>query len=192
MFLQIELVLQLYMQQHKKIDNTLVAKAPKWRHVHAQHINVCTDIWISSRPGFFLQECIFCWLKLQPLRCMRPLGGSHWYLWSYRKYKVDINGDVEFNNVYFRYLTLLNEQIYLMGSISIPAGKTWAFVGQSRSRKSSVTSSLEKYCDLQVGKLLIDDIKLKEFRNKWSGGNLVLSAKNLGSLCQPSKIILHT
>lgn len=116
---------------------------------------------------------------------MRPLG------WSYRKYKVDINGDVEFNNVYFRYLTLLNEQIYLMGSISIPAGKTWAFVGQSRSRKSSVTSSLQKSCDLQVGKLLIDDIKLKEFRNKWSGGNSVLSAKNLGSLCQPSKIILH-
>ncbi|KAL6594655.1 hypothetical protein ACP70R_048393 [Stipagrostis hirtigluma subsp. patula] len=79
----------------------------------------------------------------------------------------DIQGDIEFRDVYFSYPTRPDEQIFRGFCLAIQSGTTVALVGQSGSGKSTVISLIERFYDPQLGQVLIDGVDLKEFQLRW-------------------------
>jgi ATP-binding cassette, subfamily B (MDR/TAP), member 1 len=79
----------------------------------------------------------------------------------------DIQGDIEFRDVYFSYPTRPDEQIFRDFSLAIQSGTTVALVGQSGSGKSTVISLIERFYDPQLGQVLIDGLDVKEFQLRW-------------------------
>jgi ATP-binding cassette subfamily B protein len=65
-----------------------------------------------------------------------------------------VRGDIEFNNVTFRYKN--NSNIFTGFNLKIPAGQKVALVGTSGGGKSTVVKLLLRFYDLQSGKVLID------------------------------------
>ncbi|KAL6864769.1 hypothetical protein ACP4OV_015920 [Aristida adscensionis] len=79
----------------------------------------------------------------------------------------DIQGDIEFRDVYFSYPTRPDEQIFRGFCLAIQSGTTVALVGQSGSGKSTVISLIERFYDPQLGQVLIDGVDLKELQLRW-------------------------
>ncbi|WOL11783.1 hypothetical protein Cni_G20547 [Canna indica] len=86
----------------------------------------------------------------------------------------DIQGDIEFKDVYFSYPARPEEQIFRGFSLCIQKGTTVALVGESGSGKSTVISLIERFYDPQAGEVLIDGINLKEFQLRWIRGKIGL------------------
>lgn len=79
----------------------------------------------------------------------------------------DLEGEIEFQDVYFRYPSRPDVQIFAGFSLHVQRGKTLALVGQSGSGKSTVISLLERFYDPDAGKVLIDGIDLKKYQLRW-------------------------
>lgn len=79
----------------------------------------------------------------------------------------NIKGKISFNDVFFAYN---NKEWVLKGiSFNIKAGQTLALVGETGAGKTSVTNVLNRFYDIQKGKIEIDDksihdIKLESLR----------------------------
>jgi ATP-binding cassette subfamily B protein len=74
-----------------------------------------------------------------------------------------VNGDIEINNVTFRYG---NRHPALENiSISIPKGKKVALVGGSGSGKSTIAKLLLKYYEPEQGDIRINGLKVEEYSN---------------------------
>ena len=78
---------------------------------------------------------------------------------AYRK--QDIQGKIEFKNVWFAY----EGDDYVLRDVSfvIEPGKTVAFVGATGAGKSSILNLIGRYYDIQKGQILIDDVDIKEW-----------------------------
>lgn len=79
----------------------------------------------------------------------------------------EMQGLIEFKDVYFHYPTRPDENIFSGFCLTIAAGETAALVGQSGSGKSTIISLIERFYDPQAGEVLIDNVNLKEFQLKW-------------------------
>lgn len=80
----------------------------------------------------------------------------------------DFNDGIELNNVSFSYE---EETVLKNFTLSIPAGKTVALVGQSGSGKSTIANLLTRFYDIENGSITIDgknikDITLKSLRDQ--------------------------
>ncbi|PHT55715.1 ABC transporter B family member 9, partial [Capsicum baccatum] len=80
---------------------------------------------------------------------------------------ADIDGEIELKDVYFRYPSRLDVQIFSGFSLVVPSGKTVALVGQSGSGRSTIISLLERFYDPEAGDVLLDGINLKKYQLKW-------------------------
>lgn len=67
----------------------------------------------------------------------------------------DINGEIEFQNVNFKYKDSQNPILKNI-NLKIPAGKTLAIVGYTGSGKSTLVSLIPRLYDVTEGKILID------------------------------------
>ncbi len=75
--------------------------------------------------------------------------------------KIDkIKGEIKFENVWFAY----NKNDYVLKDISfkVNPGESVAFVGATGSGKTSIISLLNRFYDIENGKILIDDINIKD------------------------------
>lgn len=73
----------------------------------------------------------------------------------------EIKGDVEFENVWFAY----NEPEYVLKNISLKvnAGDTVALVGATGAGKSSIINLLNRFYDINRGKITVDGTNLQEY-----------------------------
>jgi ABC-type multidrug transport system fused ATPase/permease subunit len=71
-----------------------------------------------------------------------------------------IKGDIQFKNVWFAY----NEGEHVLKNVSfeIKAGETVAIVGHTGSGKTTITSLINRFYDIQKGEILIDGIPIKD------------------------------
>lgn len=78
-------------------------------------------------------------------------------------FKLDnaIEGSIEFKNVDFSYNE--NEQILKDVSFKIESGETIAIVGATGSGKTTITSLIGRFYDIQSGDILIDDQSIKDY-----------------------------
>ncbi|KAF8730446.1 hypothetical protein HU200_017024 [Digitaria exilis] len=80
---------------------------------------------------------------------------------------ASVRGDIDFQNVCFKYPSRPNVQIFKDLSLSIPSGKTVALVGASGSGKSTVIALLERFYDPESGKIFFDDVELQTLKVSW-------------------------
>ncbi|KAL6567327.1 ATP-binding cassette sub- B member 9 [Orobanche gracilis] len=86
----------------------------------------------------------------------------------------DMRGEIELQDVYFRYPARPEVQIFAGFSLVVPSGKTVALVGQSGSGKSTVISLVERFYDPDAGEVLIDGFNLKRLNLRWIRGKIGL------------------
>lgn len=73
---------------------------------------------------------------------------------------VNINGKIEFKNVWFAY----NKDDYILKDVTftIEKGEKVAFVGATGAGKSSILNLIGRYFDIQKGEILIDGVNIKQ------------------------------
>ena len=88
---------------------------------------------------------------------------------------IQLNGDVEFKDVWFAY----NEEEYVLKNISfkINRGESVGFVGSTGSGKTSIINLINRFYDFQKGTILVDGNDIKDY-------NLSLLRSNLGMVSQ--------
>lgn len=76
-------------------------------------------------------------------------------------YKSNIQGYIQFKDVYFSYIP---EVSVLNGiSFNIEQGQTVAFVGHTGAGKTSIISIINRFYEIESGKILIDNIALNDY-----------------------------
>ncbi len=78
-------------------------------------------------------------------------------------HEVDrVEGKVEFQSVSFAY----DEENYVLEDINfqLRPGQTMALVGSTGSGKTTIINILNRFYDIQKGKILIDDVDIKKYR----------------------------
>jgi ATP-binding cassette, subfamily B, multidrug efflux pump len=75
--------------------------------------------------------------------------------------KANLKGEVEFKDVWFAYI----DENYVLKNISfnVKHGETVAFVGATGAGKSSIINLLSRFYDINKGKILIDNIDVKNY-----------------------------
>lgn len=73
-----------------------------------------------------------------------------------------IQGKITFDNVSFSYIK--NEKILKGISFQINQGQTVAIIGATGSGKSTIINLINRFYEIQEGKILIDDIPIKRFK----------------------------
>ncbi len=75
-----------------------------------------------------------------------------------------IKGDISFENVWFSY----NGDDYVLKDINfkLGSGQSIAFVGATGSGKTSIINILNRFYDIQMGKILLDGVDIKDYALK--------------------------
>jgi ATP-binding cassette subfamily B protein len=88
---------------------------------------------------------------------------------------ININGEVEFKNIWFAY----NDDEYVLKNISfkIKKGESVGFVGSTGSGKTSIINLINRFYDFQKGSILVDNKKIEDY-------NILSLRDNLGLVSQ--------
>ncbi|VAH62871.1 unnamed protein product [Triticum turgidum subsp. durum] len=79
----------------------------------------------------------------------------------------NVNGDIDFSNVSFKYPSRPDVQIFSDFTLHIPSRKTIALVGESGSGKSTIIALLERFYDPDSGRISVDGVEIKSLRISW-------------------------
>jgi len=76
---------------------------------------------------------------------------------------TEIKGEIEFKNVWFRYLSTKVDSPYILKDISfsVEAGKMVAFVGATGAGKTSIINLISRFYDIQKGEICLDGVSIK-------------------------------
>lgn len=80
---------------------------------------------------------------------------------------INVQGNLEFRNVYFSYPSRPDIPILSGFFLEIPARKTVALVGRHGSGKSSIIPLIERFYDPTLGEVLLDGENIKNMRVEW-------------------------
>ena len=88
---------------------------------------------------------------------------------------IDIDGEVEFKNIWFAY----NDDDYVLKDISfkIKKGESVGFVGSTGSGKTSIINLINRFYDFQKGSILVDNKNIEDY-------NILSLRDNLGLVSQ--------
>ncbi|CAD6237270.1 unnamed protein product [Miscanthus lutarioriparius] len=79
----------------------------------------------------------------------------------------NVTGNIDFNNVSFKYPSRPDVQIFSDFTLRIPSGKTVALVGESGSGKSTIIALLERFYDPDSGRISLDGVEIKSLKISW-------------------------
>ncbi len=132
--------------------------------------------WMSL--GDLMSANMYVWLAIQPAMNLANIAGqlSESFVSVQRVQEVldeplDVESDpaappmprrkgrVEFRDVHFAYTP--DVPIYQGLNLTIPAGETVAFVGHTGCGKTTLTTLLMRYWDIQGGEILIDGVDIR-------------------------------
>lgn len=74
-----------------------------------------------------------------------------------------MNGEIEFSNVFFKYMEEQNEDVITDLSMKIKPGKMTAIVGPSGSGKSTIAGLIPRYYEVDRGTIKIDGVNVKDY-----------------------------
>nr|GEW95897.1 ABC transporter B family member 20 [Tanacetum cinerariifolium] len=80
---------------------------------------------------------------------------------------ANVQGTIEFRNVYFSYLSRPEIPILSGFYLTVPAKKTVALVGRNGSGKSSIIPLMERFYDPTLGEVLLDGENIKNLKLEW-------------------------
>ncbi|KAI6669041.1 hypothetical protein NL676_003926 [Syzygium grande] len=80
---------------------------------------------------------------------------------------VSVQGNIEFRNVYFSYLSRPEIPILSGFYLTVPAKKAVALVGRNGSGKSSIIPLMERFYDPTLGEVLLDGENIKSMKLEW-------------------------
>ncbi|XP_074572803.1 ABC transporter B family member 6-like [Curcuma longa] len=80
---------------------------------------------------------------------------------------ASVQGNIEFRNVYFSYLSRPEIPILSGFFLTIPARKAVALVGRNGSGKSSIIPLMERFYDPTLGEVLLDGENIKNLKLEW-------------------------
>ena len=92
------------------------------------------------------------------------------------KHLNTINGNFEFKNIYFSYDNV--NKVLNNLSLKIEANKTYGIVGKSGEGKSTIFNLLCRLYDSENGKILLDNIDIKQLDEKSIRGNITIINQN--------------
>lgn len=104
------------------------------------------------------------------------------------KKKVDpatFKGEIEFQDVWFRYPTRRNDWILKGLSMKISKNETVALVGESGCGKSTTVALILRFYDVNEGRILIDGVDIKEW-------DIVSLRKAMGLVMQEPTLFSYT
>lgn len=78
-----------------------------------------------------------------------------------------VQGNIEFRNVYFSYLSRPDIPILSGFYLTVPSKKTVALVGRNGSGKSSIIPLMERFYDPTLGEVLLDGENIKNLQIEW-------------------------
>ncbi|KAL5986120.1 ABC transporter B member 20 [Asimina triloba] len=78
-----------------------------------------------------------------------------------------VQGNIDFRNVYFSYLSRPDIPILSGFYLTVPAKKTVALVGRNGSGKSSIIPLMERFYDPTLGEVLLDGENIKNLKLEW-------------------------
>ncbi|XP_045174290.2 mitochondrial potassium channel ATP-binding subunit-like [Mercenaria mercenaria] len=84
-----------------------------------------------------------------------------------------LQGDIEFCDVNFSYPTRPEQSVLKDFSLKIPHGKTVALVGASGGGKSTIAALLERFYDINSGKITIDGQNIGDLDPSWLRGRAI-------------------
>lgn len=84
-----------------------------------------------------------------------------------------IHGQVNFKNVTFCYPTRPTQTVLKDFSLTMPAGKMVALCGSSGAGKSTVASLLERFYDVDSGKIFLDGHDITALDPTWLRGHVI-------------------
>jgi len=76
---------------------------------------------------------------------------------------ADIQGNIEFKDVWFRYPTRTEDFVMKGLSLTIRANEKIALVGESGCGKSTFVNLLMRFYDVDSGEVLLDGVNIKEY-----------------------------
>lgn len=80
---------------------------------------------------------------------------------------ISVQGNIEFRNVYFSYLSRPEIPILSGFYLTVPAKKAVALVGRNGSGKSSIIPLMERFYDPTLGEVLLDGENIKNLKLEW-------------------------
>ncbi|KAK8950164.1 ABC transporter B family member 20 [Platanthera guangdongensis] len=80
---------------------------------------------------------------------------------------VSVQGNIDFRNVYFSYLSRPEIPILSGFYLTVPAKKAVALVGRNGSGKSSIIPLMERFYDPTLGEVLLDGENIKNLKLEW-------------------------
>ncbi|KAG2326387.1 hypothetical protein Bca52824_009115 [Brassica carinata] len=78
-----------------------------------------------------------------------------------------VEGNIEFRNVYFSYLSRPEIPVLSGFYLTVPAKKAVALVGRNGSGKSSIIPLMERFYDPTLGEVLLDGENIKNLKLEW-------------------------
>lgn len=76
--------------------------------------------------------------------------------------KEKVKGDIRFSDVHFGYLE--DEEVLHGVSFDVKAGETVAIVGATGAGKSTIINLLNRFYEIDSGRILVDDLSISEYR----------------------------